>query len=120
MPIDEAMENEQRLVSFANQRRNVEIPNAAPVLLHTDDLARHVAIAPNGKRYVVATYDDAVMGNPYKTTVFPQQGGYLTLVSLSVCSFASQTLEDAVQFHQKTVQIIQNGHLDELVRSSQG
>ncbi len=117
MPIEEAMESEQGLVALSNQRRNVEIPNAAPVRLHTDDLARHVATAPNGKRYVVASYIDAVMGSPCRTTVFPQQGGYLTLVRLPICSFSSQTLDAAILQHQKVIQAIQNGRLEELAQS---
>lgn len=99
--------------------RTVTVPNAPLVRLQTLDLARHVAIAPNGKRYVVATFDDTRIGNGIVTIVYPQQNDYLTLVRLPVCSFSSQSEEEAVQRHIATVQAIQQGRLNDLIQQAQ-
>jgi len=96
------------------QRRAIEIPNALPVVLQTLDIARHIAIAPNGKRYVVATYDDSLLGNDFVTDVYPQQNEYLTLVRLIVLKLVSSTIDQATQRHITTVQAIQRGQINEL------
>jgi hypothetical protein len=99
--------------------QSVTIPNAPAVRLQTLDLARHVAIAPNGKRYVVATFDDFLVGNGLVTTVYPQQNDYLTLVRLVVCSFSSGTEEEAIQRHIAVVEAIQQGKLNDIVQQAQ-
>ncbi|GAC1403473.1 MAG: hypothetical protein NVSMB49_21000 [Ktedonobacteraceae bacterium] len=96
------------------QRRAIEIPDAPPVVLQTLDIARHIATAPNGKRYVVATYDDSLLGRDFVTAVYPQQNDYLTLVRLTVCEFISNTIDQATQRHIASVQAIQQGKIDEL------
>ncbi len=96
------------------ERRAIEIPNALPVLLQTLDIARHTAIAPNGKRYVVATYDDTLLGHDIVTAVYPQQNEYLTLVRLIVIQFTNKTIDQAIQRHISTVQAIQQGKVNDL------
>lgn len=81
--------------------------------LHVLDIARHVVIAPNGKRYVVATYDDTRLGHGYVTAVYPQQNGYLTLIRLTVYESSSATAEEAVQHHIAVAQAIQRGEMNE-------
>lgn len=98
--------------------RTVTVPNAPPIRLQTLDVARHVAIAPNGKRYVVATFNDTRLGNGIVTDVYPQQNEYLTLVRIIVCSFSSQTEDEAVQRHVSVIQAIQQGQLNELIEQS--
>ena len=98
--------------------RTVTVPNAPPIRLQTLDVARHVAIAPNGKRYVVATFNDTRLGNGIVTDVYPQQNEYLTLVRIIVCSFSSQTEDEAVQRHVSVIQAIQQGRLNELIEQS--
>src|SRR5512135_2877585 len=68
------------LPAIHSVRGAVSIPDAAPVRLQTLDLARHVAIAPDEKRYVVATFDDHRVGNGFVTAIYPQQNDYLTLI----------------------------------------
>ncbi len=97
------------------ERRAIEIPNALPVLLQTLDIARHTAIAPNGKRYVVATYDDTLLGHDIVTAVYPQQNEYLTLVRLTVVQFTNTTIDQAIQRHIATVQTIQQGKINDLL-----
>ena len=99
--------------------RTVTIQNAPPIRLQTLDVARHVAIAPNGKRYVVATFNDIRLGNGIVTDVYPQQNEYLTLVRIIICSFSSQTEDEAVQRHISVVQAIQQGRLNDLIEQSQ-
>lgn len=96
------------------ERRIIEIPNSPSVLLQTLDIARHVAIAPNGKRYVVATYDDSLLGHDFVTAIYPQQNEYLTLVRMTVREFQSSTIDQAIQRHVTTVQAIQQGRVNEL------
>jgi hypothetical protein len=91
--------------------QNIEIANALPMRLHALDLARHSTIAPNGKRYVVSTFDDRHVGNGYVTAVYPQQYDYLTLISLELARFSSATPEEALQRHASTLQAIQQGKL---------
>jgi len=115
---NETTESEQLpVLPLTDQHREVEIPSAAPVRLQTLDIARHVAIAPNGKRYVVATFDDTHLDRGYVTAIYPQQNGYLTLIRLVICELRSETPGEAVQKHISTVQVIQQGKLDALLRS---
>jgi hypothetical protein len=116
MSIDEAVEHEQSLVPIPGEAHNIEIQGAAAVKMHTFDLARHVATAPDGKSYVVATYDDRQMERGYVTSVYPQQGGYLTLLRLVVSEWRSEMPDEAIQRHITTVQAIQNGTLNELLK----
>ncbi len=105
--------------ALATEKRAVEIPNAAPVKLQTLDLARHVAVAPDGRRYVVATYDDSRLGRDVVTAVFPQQNGYLTLVRLEVCEFHTPDPDEAIQRHIAVVQAIQQGKLKQYLKANQ-
>jgi len=115
---NDTVDNDHALIELpTNQGRSVQIADAPSVRLHRLDLARHVAIAPDGKRYVVATYNDTHMGRGYVTAVMPQQNNYLTLIRLAVCEVDSDTAQDAVQQHIAVVQTIQQGNLDEFVRS---
>jgi hypothetical protein len=102
----------------AAEKRDLEIPNAAPVHLQTLDFARHIAVAPDGKRYVVATYDDTHVKGGIVSAVFPQQNGYLTLVRLAVCEYLSTTVEDAIQRHVALVQAIQQGKLRQYIKAN--
>ncbi|HLG78495.1 MAG TPA: hypothetical protein VKX46_18925 [Ktedonobacteraceae bacterium] len=120
MSIDEAVENEQMaVVSMTLPRRVLNIPNAAPVRFQTLDLARHIAIAPNGRRYVVATFDDTRMQRGLVTSIYPQQNGYLTLVRLPVHEFSSEDPDQALQRHIAVIQAIQQGRLKEYVQANQ-
>jgi hypothetical protein len=101
------------------EKPKVEVPGAAPVHLQTLDLARHVAIAPDGKRYVVATFDASRMGQKYVIAVYPQQGGYLTLIRLPVCEFHAELPEDAIQRHVSLIKAIQEGKLKAYLRENQ-
>jgi len=77
--MNEAVDNEQPLTPpTGDQRMALEIPNAPPVRLQASDLARHVAIDPDGKRYVVATFDDKYVDKSFVTAIYPQQNGYHT------------------------------------------
>ena len=97
------------LPTTSREKRGLEIPNAAPVRLQTLDFARHIAIAPDGKRYVVATYDETHLQRGITSAVYPQQNGYLTLVQLVVCKFSTTKVQDALQQHVALVQAIQQG-----------
>jgi hypothetical protein len=112
----EESEQSSALTVIETLRGTVNIPNAAPVRLQTLDLARHTAVAPNGKRYVVATFDDRRLHDGYTTAVHPQQGGYLTLIRLTIGEITLKTPEQAVQKHIEIVQLIQQGKLDEFVK----
>jgi hypothetical protein len=118
---NEVVESEQSpTVPAVNQiRGSVEIPNAAPVRLQTLDLARHIAIAPNGKRYVVAVYDDRRVGRGFIAAAYPQQNEYLTLIRLPVCEISSETPEESIQKYIELVQAIQQGKLSEFVKVHQ-
>lgn len=111
---NDVIEHGQSLVFVPIEAHNIDIPSAAPVKLHTFDIARHVAIAPDGKHYVVATADDTRIQRGYVTSVYPQQGGYMTLLRLVVAELSSKTPEEAIQRHISTVRAIQNGKLSEL------
>ncbi|QBD82370.1 hypothetical protein EPA93_42915 [Ktedonosporobacter rubrisoli] len=112
--------DEQSLVATsARPEHEVEIPNAPPVRLQTLDLARHIAIAPDGKRYVVATFDDTRMNRGFVTAIFPQQNGYLTLIRLVLGEISHKTPEEALQQHVSLVQLIQQGKLSGFLKSIQ-
>lgn len=113
---NDALDSDQSLVSSSTER-SVEVPGAPPVRLQTLDLARHVAIAPDGNRYVVATYDDNRISGQYVTAVYPQQNGYLTLIRLTVSEIKSETPEQAIQLHTTLIQAIQQGKLNGFIRS---
>jgi hypothetical protein len=103
---------EQTLVPLViPEKLEIDLPGAAPVRLQTLDLARHTAIAPDGKDYVVATFADKNIGREYVTAVYPLQGHYLTLVRLPVCEYVTDDADIAVQRHIELVQIIQQGKL---------
>src|SRR5579859_803070 len=102
----------------SREKRGLEIPNAAPVRLQTLDFARHIAVAPDGKRYVVATYDETHLQRGIITSVFPQQNGYLTLVQLALCKFSTTKLQDALQHHVALVQSIQQGKLHAYIQAN--
>ncbi len=99
------------------QPRSLEIAHALPMRLQTLDLARHTVIAPDGKRYVVATYDDSRLGRGFVTAVFPQQRGYLTLVRLTLAEDSSATPDEAIKRHIATAESIQKGQMKNLNKS---
>jgi hypothetical protein len=101
------------------EKLHLEVPDVAPVHLQTLDLARHVVGNPEGKRYVVATFDATRMGQKYVTAVYPQQGNYLTLIRLLVCEFDAELREDATQRHIALIQAIQQGTLKTYLRENQ-
>ena len=105
------------LPDISSIRGTVTIPGVDAVRLQTLDLARHVAVGPDEKRYVVATYDDRRTGNGFVTAVYPQQGNYLTLIRLMVYQIASGTVEEALQKHVELVRTIQQGKLQELLEA---
>jgi hypothetical protein len=94
------------------------IPQAPAVRLQVPDTARHVVTAPDGKRYVVATFDDRRLGRGYVTAVYPQQNGYLTLYRLVVYERGSETLDEAVEHHIEIAEAIQRGRLQNYIRKS--
>ncbi|HEU5226393.1 MAG TPA: hypothetical protein VFU49_01195 [Ktedonobacteraceae bacterium] len=116
MADNERVDAESSLVTIPQQRA-VEILNALPVRLQTLDLARHVVIDPDKKRYVLASFDDTRLGNGYVTVVYPQQNGYLTLVRLAVFETSSETPEQAIQRHIEVAQAIQQGKLTKLAKA---
>jgi hypothetical protein len=103
------------LPSPNTERMELVIHNAAPVRLQTLDYARHVAVAPDGKRYVVATYDETHLGRGIISVVYPQQNGYLTLVRLLLYEHGSETLDEALECHVELVHAIQRGKLRDCV-----
>ena len=108
--------NDQSLTNVArpaHQARAVEIVDALPMRLYALDLARHIVIAPDDRRYVVATFDDTRLDRGYVTAVYPQQNGYLTLVRLILAEFSSATPNEAIKRHMSVVQAIQQGRLKE-------
>jgi|SRR5204863_325775 hypothetical protein len=118
MSDNEAVETELS-TSSALKKPTVEIPGATSVDLQTLDLARHIAIAPDGKRYVVATFDGTHVGQKYVIAVYPQQGNYLTLIRLPVCQLHAELPDDAVQRHIALVQAIQKGKLKTYLSENQ-
>ena len=118
MAHNEVAGTEQSIVArSASAQRSIEVPGAFPVRLQRLDVARHIAVAPDGKRYVVATFDDTRLGNGYMTAIYPQQNGYLTLIRLVVCEIYSKTPEEAVEKHIQCIQVVQQGKLNALVQS---
>lgn len=117
---NEVVESEQAptLPATSSIRGTVEIHNAAPVRLQTLDLARHIAIAPNGKRYVVGTFDDQRLQRGFITAIYPQQNDYLTLIRLVTCEVSSETAAQAAQKHIEAVQAIQQGKLNAFVKAN--
>jgi hypothetical protein len=105
--------NETHALAQTTHTQAVEIPGAAPIRLQKLDLARHAVTAPDGRQYVVATFDDTRAGNGYVTAVYPQQSGYLTLVRLVVCEYSSETRQAAAQRHLELATAIQQGRLDD-------
>jgi len=120
MARNDAVDDDQSLATVpADAARGVEILNAPPVWLQTLDLARNVATAPDGNRYVVATFDDGRISGKFITAVYPQQNGYLTLLRLMVGDLKSATPVQAMQYHQGVIQAIQQGKLQEFMKSHQ-
>src|SRR5438477_12699162 len=120
MANNDIVDGSQSTTSIAQyQSRRLEIPNALPVRLQVLDLSRNVAIDLKGKRFVVATFDDRRIGRGFVTAVYPQQNGYLTLVRLTVCELRSETPEEALRKHIQVIQTIQQGKLNDFVRSLQ-
>ena len=115
MPSNDVVESNQVLTTAAN--RGIDISNAPPVRLQTFDVARNVALDPNGKRFVVATFDDRRVDRGYITAVYPQQAGYLTLVRLVICELKSETRDGALQHHVQLIQTIQQGKLNDFIKS---
>lgn len=101
----------QTLAVQASRSYNIEVANALPMRRYVLDLARHSTLAPDGKRYVVATFDDTHLQNGYVTAVYPQQYDYLTLVRLEIAHFSSATPEAALKRHLAVIQSIQQGKL---------
>lgn len=97
------------------QTQTPEIADALPIRLHVLDLARHSTTAPDGKSYVVATFDDTHLGRNYVTAIYPQQYKYQTLVRLEIAHFSSSTPEEALKRHMAVLQAIHQGKLAELV-----
>ena len=115
---NDAVDDDQSLVSNpTNSSRGVENVNAPSVWLQTLDLARNVAIASDGNRYVVATFDDTRISGKYVTAVYPQQNGYLTLIRLIISEMKSDTPVQAMQLHQSIIRAIQQGTLQEFLQS---
>ena len=115
--LNDVVDNDQSfLPTTTAQRWEVDIPAALPVRLQTLDLARHVAIAPDGKRYVVATFDDTRLERGYVTSIFPQQNGYLTLIRLTLYETRSQTPQQAVELHINIVEAIQQGKIKQFLK----
>lgn len=120
MTINEAAESEQTLMTPSiSPNRTVEISGAFPVRLQKLDLTRHAVADPDGKRYVVATFDSNHLAHGYVTSIYPQQNGYLTLLRLLVAEMRSETPEEAIQQHIQCVRAIQQGKLNQLLQSLQ-
>jgi hypothetical protein len=115
--LNDVVDNDQTfLPTTTAQQWEIEIPAALPVRLQTLDLARHVAIAPDGKRYVVASFDDTRLVRGYVTAIYPQQNGYLTLIRLTINEAHSPTPQQAVELHIKTVEAIQQGKIRDYLK----
>ncbi len=114
VPLEE--HDESALTAQPNLTRSVVIPDALPMRLQTLDLARHTVIAPDDRRYVVATFNDTRLGNGYVTAVYPQQNNYLTLIRLRLYEFSSATPDEALQRHIALAQAIQQGKLQDSIK----
>ena len=116
---NDAMNTNRSLTTpIHRQTRTVEIANALPMRPQALDLARHTIIAPDEKRFVVATFDDRRLERGYVTAVYPQQNDYLTLIRLVLAEFRSETPDEAVKRHISVAQAIQQGRLHEFSRSA--
>ena len=114
--VDEEEQSYSMVVPVPQAQGAVEIAGSPSVTLQTLDLARHVAIAPTGERFVVATYNDTHMGRQYITAIYPQQGRYLTLFRLVLKEKSSETAEQAIRQHIEWVQGIQQGKLKQILK----
>jgi hypothetical protein len=114
--IDRVVHEEDRQLLTTLREQALEIPGAYPVKLQVLDLARHVVEAPDGSRYVLATFDDRRLGRGFVTAVYPQQNGYLTLYRLVIYEQSSETPQQALQQHKELAKIIRQGQLSQLVR----
>lgn len=114
MSKNDTTNNDQPINTSSSQTQAVEITNALPIRLHALDLARHVVISPDGRRFVVATSDDTRLGRGYITAVYPQQNDYLTLVRLTILETISNTPEEAIKRHISVAHAIQQGKLKDL------
>jgi len=114
MSKNDTTNNDQPINTSSSQTQAVEITNALPIRLHALDLARHVVISPDGKRFVVATSDDTRLGRGYITTVYPQQNDYLTLIRLTILEATSNTPQEAIKRHISVAHAIQQGKLKDL------
>ncbi|WP_052888261.1 hypothetical protein [Thermogemmatispora carboxidivorans] len=116
--IDRVVLEQDREMLASIREHPLEIPDAYPVKLQVLDLARHVVVAPDGKRYVLATFDDRRLGRGFVTAVYPQQNGYLTLYRLVVYEHSSNTPQEALEYHKRLAKMIQQGQLMECVKQA--
>ncbi len=112
---DQSADSSNPTALQTQENQHMEVAQALPMRHQTLDLARHTVVAPNGKRYVVGTFNDTRVGNGYVTDVFPQQNGYLTMVRLTLFHFSSPTPQEAMKRHMAVIQTIQEGKIDELL-----
>jgi hypothetical protein len=116
----DAVAHEQAQQALAAQvyQQAVDIAHVLPMRLQTLDLDRETVIAPDGKRYVVGTYDDRRIGRGYITAIYPQQNGYLTLVRLPIAEMSSNNPDNAMNRHASVIQAILQGHLNDFLQSA--
>lgn len=116
----DAVANEQAQQALAAQvhQQAVDIAHVLPMRLQTLDLDRETVIAPDGKRYVVGTYDDRRIGRGYITAIYPQQNGYLTLVRLPLAELSSDNPDKAMNRHATVIQAILQGRLTDYLQSA--
>jgi hypothetical protein len=112
----DAVAHEQALAAQVHQQA-VDIAHVLPMRLHTLDLDRETVIAPDGKRYVVGTFDDRRIGRGYITAIYPQQNGYLTLVRLPLAELSSDNPDKAMNRHASVIQAILQGRLNDYLQS---
>lgn len=116
----EVVNREQKLVPLViPDKYDLELVGALPVRLQTLDLARHIVQSPEKKNYVVATYTDPNVGREIVTAIFPVQGGYLTLVRLTIREFITDDPEEAIDRHIAVVDVIQQGTLKAYLKENQ-
>lgn len=104
-------ESDTQLALEKIRSQQIDITDAIPMRLQSLDLARHTVIAPDNKRYVVATFDDKRLNRGYVTAAYLQQNNYLTLIRLPHYEVSSAKLEDAVKRHITTIHAVQHGKL---------
>jgi hypothetical protein len=114
--IDRVVKDQDQQAIAAARQQTLDIPDTYPVKLQVLDLARHVVVAPDGRRYVLATFDDRRLGRGFVTAVYPQQSGYLTLYRLVLYEQSSATPQEAIQHHIEVAKIIQQGQLAQFVK----